>query len=84
VLDGTLVDAPKTKQVVGLLARLKALGTVLIVADGATEHVLLACRNLRYVDVTTSGEVNAYALLKSDKIIFTVSAFTKLEERLRM
>ena len=84
VLDGTLVDAPKTKLVVGLLARLKVLGTVLIVADGTTEHVLLACRNLRYIDVTTSGEVNAYALLKSDKIIFTLSAFTKLEERLRM
>ena len=41
-----------------------------------------ASRNLPYVGLTTGGSVNAYDLLKFDKLVFTRAAFEQVEQRL--
>ncbi len=84
IIEGKIVDKPKTKLMVGLFERIRLPGTVLIVQDTVDMNVTLACRNLPFVDIVSSDEVNTYQILKSDKVIFTLSAFGKVEERLRV
>lgn len=82
VVDDLKLAAPKTKTMVALLDNLKISGTVLIVLDPMDNNVILASRNIPCVDVVTGEELNTYQVLKSDKLIFTRSAFAKVEARL--
>jgi large subunit ribosomal protein L4 len=82
VVGDLKLAAPKTKTMVALLDNLKISGTVLIVLDPIDNNVILASRNIPCVDVVTGEELNTYQVLKSDKLIFTRSAFAKVEARL--
>jgi large subunit ribosomal protein L4 len=83
VLDDFKLDAPKTKEFIGVLNALDIKKTALVVTDNANENLQRASRNVQNVEVTTSDFVNTYQLLRSDKLVFTRGAFQKLEERLQ-
>jgi len=83
VVDAFKLEAPKTKDFVGVLSALDVKKTALLVTDGSDKNVELASRNVPNVEVTTSSSVNTYQLLRSDKLVFTRGAFEKLEERLQ-
>jgi|ERR1043166_1105329 large subunit ribosomal protein L4 len=83
VVDALKLEAPKTKEFVGLLNALDLKKTALFVTDRADKNVELASRNVPNVEITTSSSVNTYQLLRSDKLVFTQGAFQKLEERLQ-
>ena len=83
VLDDIKLEAPKTKEFVGVLKALDVKKTALVVTDSANENLQRASRNVQNVEVTTSDFVNTYQLLRSDKLVFTRGAFEKLEERLQ-
>jgi large subunit ribosomal protein L4 len=83
VVDDIKLEAPKTKEFVGVLNALEVKKTALVVTDGANENLQRASRNVQNVEVTTSDFVNTYQLLRSDKLVFTRGAFEKLEERLQ-
>jgi large subunit ribosomal protein L4 len=83
VLDELKLEAPKTKDFLGVLNALEVTKTALLVTDGQDKNVALASRNVKNVVVTTSAMVNTYQLLRSDKLVFTRGAFQKLEERLQ-
>ena len=82
VLDSINIAAPKTKEMIALLAALKLDGTTLIVQPDINKNLLLASRNIPDLTVTTSDNLNTYDVLRPDKLVFTKSLFEKIEARL--
>ena len=82
VVDDIKLASPKTKEMVNLIDALKIDGTTLVVSTGENKNLTLATRNLPNVDLTTSETLNTYDVLRQDKLIFTRSAFEKVEARL--
>jgi large subunit ribosomal protein L4 len=82
VLDGLSLDAPKTREIVGILDTLKVDETVLIVVDGADDNLRLAARNLPWAKVVTAATVNVYELLRYHTIVLTRDAVISFGERI--
>lgn len=82
VLDDLQLGAPKTSEIAGILNTLQVSGSTLIVTSAIARNLTLAVRNLPRVDLTTSDSLNTYEVLRFDKIIFTRSAFEKVDQRL--
>jgi len=82
IVDDIKLASPKTKEMVNLIDALKIDGTTLVVSTGANKNLTLATRNLPNVDLTTSETLHTYDVLRQDKLIFTRSAFEKVEARL--
>jgi large subunit ribosomal protein L4 len=83
VVDDLNLDTPKTKGMLDLLKRFNLEGTVLLVTPAIGNNLRLATRNLQQIEVTTSDIVNTYQVLRPAKLLFTRTAFEKLEERLK-
>ena len=79
VQDFTL-EKPKTKEIVSRLAELR-LANVLIVTAETDKTLVLASRNLHHVEVQRPAEVNPVSLLAFDKVVMTVAAARRIEER---
>jgi len=79
VQDFTL-EKPKTKEIVSRLVELR-LANVLIVTAETDETLVLASRNLHHVEVQRPAEVNPVSLLAFDKVVMTVAAARRIEER---
>lgn len=75
------VEAPKTKQVAAKLKELN-LEKVLIVTEEVDEMLYLAARNLPHVDVVDVAAADPVSLVAFDKVLVTVSALRKFEEKL--
>ncbi|MGP9641956.1 50S ribosomal protein L4 [Halomonas sp. 86] len=75
------VEAPKTKQVAAKLKELN-LEKVLIVTEEMDETLYLAARNLPHVDVVDVAAADPVSLVAFDKVLVTVSALRKFEEKL--
>ena len=73
------LDSPKTKGMVSALSGL-GLTDALIVVDDLQENLVLASRNLPFVDVVGVNEVSPYSLVRNSNVVFTESALKKLEE----
>ncbi len=83
VVDDLKLDAPKTSEFVALLKTLGLEGSALVVTAAQEQNLNLAARNVPKVLVTTSDMVHTYQVLHPDKLLFTRSAFEKLEARLK-
>ena len=75
------VSAPKTKELVTKLEKLK-LGSTLIVVEGFDRDLLLAARNLPHVEVQDVQSVDPVNLIGHEKVLMTVAAAKLLEEKL--
>jgi large subunit ribosomal protein L4 len=82
VVDDLKLASPKTKEFVGVISALELKGTTLIVSTAADKNLTLASRNLPDVALATSDSLNTYDILRPDKLVFTKSAFEKVEARL--
>jgi large subunit ribosomal protein L4 len=82
VVDDLNLSSPKTKEFIGVIGALELTGTTLVVATGANKNLALASRNLPNVALTTSESLNTYDVLRPSKLLFTRSAFEKVEARL--
>jgi large subunit ribosomal protein L4 len=82
VVDDFKLESAKTKAFISALAALDVDGTTLIVANPADKNLLLAARNVSYVEVVSSTDLNTYQTLKYDKLVFTKGALEKVQERL--
>ena len=82
VVDELNLSSPKTKEFIGLLSALQINGTALVVSSAVDKNLTLASRNVPNVELTTSDTLNTYDVLRSDKLLFTRSAFEKIEARL--
>lgn len=75
------VETSKTKQLVGKLKELE-LEKVLIVTEDLDEKLYLAARNIPNVDVVDAAAADPVSLVAFDKVLVTVSALRKFEEKL--
>jgi len=82
LIDDLKLGSQKTKEFTGVLKALELKGTTLIVAQGVDKNLTLASRNVPNVELTTGDLLNTYDVLRSDKLVFTRSAFEQLEARL--
>jgi len=82
VTNGFTVDAPKTKQVVEQLKKLK-LERVLIIVEAIDEKLFLAARNLPFVEVLPVSALNPLSLASYDNVLVTAGAVKLIEERLQ-
>ena len=78
VIDAIDFEAPKTKNVVKMLADLHSEGKALIV-DGARNTVLSA-RNIPGVKAYAPRGLNIYDIVNTDKLFLTQEAVKKIEE----
>lgn len=78
VIDAIDFEAPKTKNVVKMLADLHSGGKALIV-DGARNTVLSA-RNIPGVKAYAPSGLNIYDIVNTDKLFLTQEAVKKIEE----
>ncbi len=81
IVDDLKLASAKTKDFIGVIAALDLKGTTLVVA-AADKNLTLASRNVEKVAITTSESLNTYDVLRPDKLLFTKSAFEKVEARL--
>ncbi len=81
LIDDIKVDAPKTK---ALTAQLKDLNleNVLIVTESDDQNLYLSARNIPHVDVRDVQGCDPLGLVSFDKVLMTVDALKKLEEKL--
>ena len=82
VLDDLKLSSPKTKEFLKVINVLELTGTTLVIANPDDKNLALASRNIENVTVTTSDSLNTYDVLRPDKLLFTRSAFEKVEARL--
>ena len=78
-LDSFELPEIKTKSVVKTMANLKA-DSALVILEKSNENVILSSRNLKNVKVITTDSINAYEVLKYDKVIATTEALKKIQE----
>ncbi len=81
VLEEFGVDAPKTKQLTTKLSDL-GLQDVLIVTAEFEENLALAARNLHWMTVIEARQINPVSLIAFDKVLITVPALKRIEEKL--
>src|SRR4030067_2360585 len=79
VIDDLNFDIPKTKQMVGILKALKIdNSSCLIVVSRANETVWKSARNIPYIKIMTSAELNAYEVLGPNKVLLTKEALSSI------
>jgi large subunit ribosomal protein L4 len=83
VVDDLKLASAKTKDFVQVINALELKGTTLVVSGGEeNKNLMLAARNICGVTLTTGDSLNTYDVLRPDKLLFTKSAFEKVEARL--
>src|SRR5690349_23111630 len=82
VTDGISLEAPKTRLLANQL-KSWSLESVLIVVEATDEKLYLASRNLPYVEVLEVTALNPLSLASYDKVLMTVAAVKRVEERLQ-
>jgi large subunit ribosomal protein L4 len=80
VLNELNFDAPKTKQMVGILENLKVAEKTLIVLAEKNENIERSARNIQGVKTTLVNTLNVYDILNYTKFIITEEAIRKVEE----
>jgi len=81
VLDGLVLEAPKTKMLRSRLTKLGVEGA-LILTEEVSENLYLAARNLPKVSLRDIASIDPVALLSSDTVLITQDAVAKLEAQL--
>jgi large subunit ribosomal protein L4 len=82
VVDDIKLGTPKTKDFIGIIAKLELKGSMLVVSTGVDKNLTLASRNIPNVLLATSDSLNTYDILRPAKLLFTKSAFEQVESRL--
>jgi large subunit ribosomal protein L4 len=79
VLDDIDFAAPKTKDMIAVLAKFEA-DNAMIVFAGNKENVVKSARNIVGIMPVSSEGVNTYHVLNHKKVIITKDAVARLEE----
>ena len=80
VLDALTLAAIKTKEVVNVLAAVKAAKKTLIVLPEKNDVIYRSARNIEGVNVTFVNTLNVYDILNCDSIVVLKDAVAKIEE----
>jgi large subunit ribosomal protein L4 len=80
VLDSLQFDAPKTKDMLNVLANLNVNQKSLVVTADENINVMLAARNIPGVNTQIANGVSVLELLKYNTLVITQDAVAKIEE----
>ena len=80
VLEELKLEEPKTKEMVKILANVKAGKKVLIVMDEKNINVIKSAKNIPNVQTALVNTLNVCDILKFDSFIITKDAVRKVEE----
>ncbi len=70
VIDGMVLEAPKTARVAAMLDAMGLAGQhVLVLTDGVNRNVYLSCRNLPTVEVMPYAEASAYHVIRAEAVL---------------
>lgn len=83
VVEDITLDSPKTKGFVDVLKRFELGEGTLVVTPAPEKNLTLAARNIPEVELTTADALNTYEVLRPRKLLFTRTAFEKVEQRLK-
>ena len=83
VVDSFKLESSKTKELKNILKSLEATKNVLIVVNELDENIILATRNLEYVNLLQANEVNVLDIIAADKMIIEESAVKTIKEVLK-
>ena len=82
VLEDFKMDSIKTKEFVNILNNLKLNDQkALVVISDNDRNIYLSSRNVPKANVMIASELNTYALVNTQKVVFTQGAFKALEEQ---
>ncbi|NOQ76847.1 MAG: 50S ribosomal protein L4 [Methylococcaceae bacterium] len=81
VSNEMMPSTPKTKEMTAKLSNVDAK-RVLILADELSDELILASRNIPYLEVATVSGLDPVVLVAADKVIATPAAVKQIEERL--
>ncbi|MDH5633176.1 MAG: 50S ribosomal protein L4 [Gammaproteobacteria bacterium] len=81
-VEDMAMAAPKTRELAGKLAAMKAEKSVLIVTETEDRNLVLSARNLPYVSVCVASAINPVNLVGHEQIIMTTGAVKRCEEML--
>ena len=79
VVDKIAFDEIKTKNMVNVLANLKA-EKAYVVIDGNDKNVVLSSKNIPTMKLASSGTLCVYDILKYNKLVLTQDAVKTIEE----
>ena len=84
VVDDFMVDAPKTKQLLGKLQKYQINSKMvgLIITKELDVNLCLASRNIPYVAVCEASRIDPVSLVRFEKIIVTKQAISDINEAL--
>ena len=80
VLDELKFDAPKTKEMIKVLANIKAEKKALIITANKDENVMKSAANIPGVKTALVGTMNVYEIVNHNSFIVTKEAVEKIEE----
>lgn len=80
IVDGVSCDPPKTSAFAAMLAALGVDRGCLFATHELDRNVYLSGRNIPDTDIRVVGELSAYEVLRRPKVIFTKSAFERIQQ----
>jgi large subunit ribosomal protein L4 len=81
IVEDFSMAAPKTKEMIAILKNLQLNDKkTLLVLDGQDHNVTLSARNLQKVNVMNVADLNTYAILNANTLLFAERAIAKLNE----
>ena len=84
IVEPFAMDAPKTKELLQILANIKAGDRkVLVVLPSNSTNIYLSSRNLPNVKVITVDEINTYAIMNSNSLVLVDGVQDILSSRVR-
>lgn len=83
VVETLSIEAPKTKELIALLADLEVNNGALVVAAQPDDKLFLAARNIPRVEVRDAAGVDPVSLLQYEHVVITVDAVRQIEEWLQ-
>ena len=84
MLEPFTMEAPKTKELLGILSNIKAGDRkVLVVLPSNSTNIYLSSRNLPEVKVITVDEINTYAIMNANSLVLIDGVQDILSSRVR-
>jgi len=81
VLDSLAIDEPKTREIQRIIDNLNiGNASVLIVTENRVEDIVRAARNIPRVTYVSADMLNAYDIIRHDKLVVTQGALERIGE----
>jgi len=80
ILDLLKMEEPRTKEMLKVLANIKAAKKALIITDIKDDNVIKSATNIPGVKTTMVGEMNVYDIINHTSLIVTREAVNRIEE----